>query len=95
MVNEIIPMIHKDQKAWREAADSWRLPYWDWALHSRVPKLCDEPTIYLNAPEGLPSKIDNPLYRFKMPSNQPMSELGVTTVTDDNLKIEACAWLSH
>ncbi|CAG7969261.1 unnamed protein product [Penicillium salamii] len=80
MVNEVIPLFPEDrQDAWREQAESWRLPFWDWARNGRVPDLAKYPTITVPKPEGGFTRIDNPLFQFRMPTDQPMRSEGVGT----------------
>ncbi|GLI81875.1 hypothetical protein PoHVEF18_010269 [Penicillium ochrochloron] len=82
MVNEVIPQFPAEQQAgWREQADSWRLPFWDWARkgRGRCPDLAKTPTINVPSPEGGFVRIDNPLFQFRMPTNQPMRSEGVGT----------------
>lgn len=48
IVNEVIPQFSVEQQAgWRKQADSWRLPFWDWARkgRGRCPDLAKTPTI--------------------------------------------------
>ncbi|KAJ5407672.1 hypothetical protein N7509_001555 [Penicillium cosmopolitanum] len=43
MIRDVIPQFPKEEEAgWRELADSWRLPFWDWARNGRVPDLANE-----------------------------------------------------
>ncbi|CAG7929405.1 unnamed protein product [Penicillium olsonii] len=80
MVNDIIPQFPEDrQDGWREQAESWRLPFWDWARNGRVPDLAKYPTTTVPKPEGGTVRIDNPLFQFRMPTDQPMRSEGVGT----------------
>lgn len=80
MVREIIPQFPKErQNSWLEQAESWRLPFWDWARNGRVPDLAKYPTITVPRPDGGQERIDNPLFQFRMPTNQPMRSEGVGT----------------
>lgn len=80
MVNEVIPQFPEDrQAAWREHAESWRLPFWDWARNGRVPDLAKYPTITVPRPQGGLVRIDNPLFQFRMPTDEPMRSEGVGT----------------
>ncbi|RYO97996.1 hypothetical protein DL763_002501 [Monosporascus cannonballus] len=54
----------KDASAYKAAGQTFRLPYWDWALDARVPPSCTRQNITVNAPEGSIT-IRNPLYSYK------------------------------
>ncbi|KAJ5175788.1 uncharacterized protein N7482_001665 [Penicillium canariense] len=78
MVKEIIPQFPQGQQAvWKEIADLWRLPFWDWAKGS-IPVLCKSPTVDVKHPSGI-QRIDNPLFQFRMPTNKRMRSEGVRT----------------
>ncbi|PGH30982.1 hypothetical protein GX50_06255 [[Emmonsia] crescens] len=83
MITEIIPKFPKDKQAeLKEAADSWRLPFWDWAINHRVPTLAKYPTTTIPTPNGKRERVENPLYQFKMSTNEPFSSEGVGQVFD-------------
>jgi len=67
------------RKSLLRAASTWRLPYWDWAKHPRMPwLLCREE---LNTRfNGMPRKIKNPLFKFRMPNGQKMGDFGVNVL---------------
>lgn len=54
------------------AADSWRLPFWDWATRTpnnssgtyMVPKIAYGTTIKVINPNGKPETPPNPVYKF-------------------------------
>ncbi|KAJ5173461.1 uncharacterized protein N7500_001392 [Penicillium coprophilum] len=80
MIREIIPQFSEaHQASWREQAESWRLPFWDWARNGRVPDLAKYPTITVPRPEGGSIRINNPLFQFRMPTDKPMRSEGVGT----------------
>ncbi|KAJ5784169.1 uncharacterized protein N7518_009846 [Penicillium psychrosexuale] len=80
MIKEVIPQfLEADQASWREQAESWRLPFWDWARNGRVPDLAKYPTITVPRPEGGSVRINNPLFQFHMPTDKPMRSEGVGT----------------
>lgn len=81
MINEIIPEYPESERASSyAAAESWRLPYWDWATNPKVPWLAAVPQLYVTPP-GLPKvKMDNPLYQFAMPNSKNMASEGVGDV---------------
>ncbi|EEH20603.2 hypothetical protein PABG_02834 [Paracoccidioides brasiliensis Pb03] len=83
MITDIIPAFPKDRQAQlKEAADSWRLPFWDWAVNHRVPTLAKYPTTTIPTPSGKRARVENPLYQFKMPTNEPFLSEGVGQVFD-------------
>lgn len=71
-----------EQAAWRQAADTWRLPYWDWAVSGKVPTLAYSPQVTVTMPPGQTVRIENPLYQFKMPNNKNMGSEQVGTITE-------------
>ncbi|KAL4785045.1 hypothetical protein BJX76DRAFT_367191 [Aspergillus varians] len=80
MTNEIIPSYpEKDRPALIAAADTWRLPYWDWAVNPKVPWLAAEPVLQVSL-AGKVETLQNPLYQFRMPDGKPMEEHGVGDV---------------
>ncbi|KAJ5200889.1 hypothetical protein N7449_005692 [Penicillium cf. viridicatum] len=80
MIKKIIPQFPEaHQASWREQAESWRLPFWDWARNGRVPDLAKYPTITVARPEGGSVRINNPLFQFRMPTDKPMRSEGVGT----------------
>ncbi|KAK7740873.1 hypothetical protein SLS62_010970 [Diatrype stigma] len=77
MVNEIIPEHPAYQAEYLEAAQTWRLPFWDWAKNPRVPRLVRRPTFTIRIGDDPPVTIDNPLHQFKMPNDKKMGAYGV------------------
>lgn len=84
MVGEIIPNFPESERAaWTAAASEWRLPFWDWGITSKVPKLCKYPTTVVPTSDGKSEeRIDNPLYQFKMPTGKPMGSEEVGNFLD-------------
>lgn len=83
MINELVPNFPEaDRPAWQEAAETWRLPYWDWARTNKVPKLAKYPTTLVPTFDGGFERIDNPLYQFKMPNLKTWDSEGVTNFKD-------------
>ncbi|KAF7156278.1 hypothetical protein CNMCM5623_009671 [Aspergillus felis] len=78
MKNDIIPTIPGSdsvKEAWKQAAEMWRLPYWDWAIPQvdygagkeklGVPKLVDDSEVWiLKLGEKEKEPVPNPLYKF-------------------------------
>lgn len=89
MVATIIPKFPVDQqKELKNAAQEWRLPFWDWASKKPiegaspdydVPQLVRLESVKIRGPKGW-NWVKNPLYVFKMPNNVPMSDGGVDLV---------------
>ena len=92
MVRDIVPKFPaNEQAAWKEAADTWRLPYWDWASNGSVPKLGLQPEITVTMPPGVSLRIDNPLYQFKMPNDKTMGSEGVVSIKgDEGVELAVC-----
>lgn len=57
-----------DRDRYSTAADTLRIPYWDWLISPSLPTVMTTPKIGVNAPEGFRS-IDNPLRRYNFPVN--------------------------
>ncbi|KAI4122475.1 MAG: hypothetical protein LQ338_005800 [Usnochroma carphineum] len=56
---------------YREAAWTFRIPYWDWSITPTMPPEVNQPTIFINAPNGTLNVV-NPLYNYTFhpqPSN--------------------------
>lgn len=83
MVVTIIPKFPVGQQnELKDAAQQWRLPFWDWASKKPVenappdydvPQLIRLESVKIRGPEGW-KWVKNPLYVFKMPGNVPMSD---------------------
>lgn len=54
----------QDAEKYREAADQWRLPYWDWATDPTVPPATTLQNITVNGPRGVKT-LENPLFQYK------------------------------
>lgn len=83
MVDTIIPKfpVHQ-QNELKDAAQKWRLPFWDWASKKPVedaspdydvPQLVRLESVKIRGAQGW-YWVKNPLYVFKMPGNVPMSD---------------------
>ncbi|ATY62979.1 Di-copper centre-containing [Cordyceps militaris] len=71
----------KQPGGWALAAKDWRLPYWDWAAETSLPEIAISEKIEVikswdGKQESRPEmeKIDNPMYRFRMPGLKPMGD---------------------
>lgn len=95
MVDEVIPELRLElrldqagENKFLNAAQKWRLPFWDWAKNPKMPALLCWPTVTIGL---LRKKIDNPLYKFKMPNGKTMGDYGVVTLKspeyDDALEV--------
>jgi hypothetical protein len=81
MVQDIIPEYPEHERAeLRAAADSWRLPYWDWARNPKIPSLAAARRFRIKIWDGNRVVIENPLYQFKMPNDKNMDSEGVYNV---------------
>lgn len=80
MINEIIPQYpEKYRPTLRAAADTWRLPYWDWAVNPKIPWLAEDPELQISL-FGELETLQNPLYQFRMPDGKAMENHGVGDV---------------
>ena len=84
-MKNLITTFPQDQQAnLNAAADSWRLPYWDWAakkndggsINFNVPNILKQPTIQVITPTG-PQTFNNPTYKFSTPNGQLFRDLGI------------------
>ena len=87
-----------EEAMWRNAANQWRLPYWDWAVPQPyindfgVPKVCTFEDVTISMPYGKSQTIANPLKKFSNPKKDanghpvPMgdSSMGVNAIPDDD-----------
>ncbi|KAI9895089.1 MAG: hypothetical protein M1814_000314 [Vezdaea aestivalis] len=48
---------------YQQAANDFRMPYWDWARNAQMPAQVNQPTISINTPTGQQT-ITNPLYSY-------------------------------
>ena len=91
MVKTVIPQFTPDvQDEMREAADTWRLPYWDAAALRGNPKALDVPLamteelVYIRGLVATPDHVPNPLWKFRMPKDgkkgDTMEDYGVTVI---------------
>ena len=84
MINQIVPQFSpSERKVWHDAADTWRLPFWDWAANPKVPNLAMSEEVTVTAPPGVTVRMENPLYKFRMPNDKTMGSEGVGTVKGD------------
>ena len=81
------------QASLKQAIDHWRLPYWDWALRNNeeterlsVPRLFRIPQIEIDGPRGR-TIIDNPLYRYRFPTNEDGKVDGISDIVEYNGEI--------
>jgi len=61
------------RKSWITAAETLRMPYWDWASNARMPDFLNTPSLTITTPSGVQS-VTNPLaaYKFQSPKNQDL-----------------------
>lgn len=97
-----------DQARLNSAADTWRLPFWDWAAKKpnpsgppslNVPQIVKLPNVEVYPPQGGKKTIPNPMYKFSMPNKTPMGQHGVDLefpVSDDfTVKFGDCVGTSR
>ena len=96
MMSEIVaPISDPSLKAkWTIAANTWRLPYWDWALPQSdtrkfgVPAVFNQSTIQITKPDGTKSSVDNPLYRFVNTIEQKPAAMGDSSMEPYNINFQ-------
>ncbi|KAK0718697.1 common central domain of tyrosinase-domain-containing protein [Apiosordaria backusii] len=99
MIKQVIPQLPADkQQEWKDAAATWRLPYWDWAQKKTregqdqplydVPLITKQPRIgVIDLKDGVTVfYIDNPMYKFTMPDNERMGCFGINDIQDTDSK---------
>ncbi|KAI5925049.1 tyrosinase [Camillea tinctor] len=81
MINEVIAEQPQSRRVkYLEAANTWRLPFWDWAKNPKMPGLLCCPRVTITLENEDPMIIDNPLYKFKVPTDKTMGAYGVGTL---------------
>ncbi|KAF2152857.1 Di-copper centre-containing protein [Myriangium duriaei CBS 260.36] len=69
------------------AANTLRVPYWDWSMTAEIPAIVNTPTVQVNTPTGQKT-IANPLYTYKFGpstlSQLPQGSLSTTVRRPDN-----------
>ena len=91
---EIVTSWELDQKQkdiWCNAANTFRLPYWDWANPKRVgiPEICNLDNIEVAMPSDGLQKIANPLWGFRNPkldSSGKNVAMGDSSMKDNAIK---------
>ncbi|KAL6912417.1 hypothetical protein FSST1_010177 [Fusarium sambucinum] len=80
MDSEIVPQVTGSQKAqWQEAANSWRLPYWDWAADPSVPAVVRGESVSIVEFDGkTTTTTPNPLYQFSTGAISTFQKTGST-----------------
>ena len=58
--------------AWANAAQTWRLPFWDWDAHPDMPLIATSPTAEIDTPDGGKFQDNNPMYKFIIPNKEPI-----------------------
>ena len=71
----------KERDIWLDAANRFRLPYWDWARTKAIPSICRDAEIEVLMPGNRPQlKITNPLTKFRNPK---LDRQGMTVAMGD------------
>ncbi|CZT01674.1 related to monophenol monooxygenase precursor (tyrosinase precursor) [Rhynchosporium agropyri] len=76
------------QASYQNAANNFRIPYWDWASTPTMPAVLNQPTVTITTGAGL-KNVRNPLYRY----NFHTFPLNATYFPTDSRK-EGDAWLA-
>jgi tyrosinase len=98
MTQEIIPN-QFDQSLSQElhsAADTWRLPYWDWAMQKpdwknkangrrgpNVPQVITLPKVPVRGRTGGMVIVDNPMWKFALQNGDTMGQHGIPDVVEN------------
>lgn len=102
MIREIIPTFPESDRAdLIEAANNFRLPFWDWACKKPgengeynydVPKLVRIHEVEIRVPGGT-SKIKNPFWQFSMPDGMSMGDpqLRANAITREPVRFATCS----
>ncbi len=86
----------EDQAAMIQAAETWRLPFWDWAMKKpdwhfpddrtkdgpNVPFIITVPTVDVKTKTGS-ATVDNPMWKFKVPDDPVRKTFGDFGITRD------------
>lgn len=86
----------EDQPAMIKAAETWRFPFWDWAMRKpdwhfpddrrrdgpNVPFIITVPTVEVMTKTGV-ATVDNPMWRFKLPEDPTRKTFGEFGITRD------------
>lgn len=76
---------------WTQAAETLRIPYWDWAEDATVPAFAGQEEIEVETPDGT-ENIDNPLYDYKFPQSAVDGDFGQIIAGDrDKTRIIRCS----
>ncbi|SPO05045.1 uncharacterized protein DNG_07730 [Cephalotrichum gorgonifer] len=62
--------------AYKAAAETLRLPFWDWAEDATVPAFAGTPQIQVTGKDGRPQTIANPLYSYTFPQEAVQGKFG-------------------
>jgi len=75
---------------YQRAAESLRVPYWDWAENSSLPPSVGQPEIRVETPKGQQT-IRNPLYSYNFPQEAVSGKYGSITGDRDRTKTVRCS----
>ncbi|PKS11555.1 hypothetical protein jhhlp_003320 [Lomentospora prolificans] len=79
-----------ERSKYRSAAESLRIPYWDWAEDATIPPAVGQPEIQVDTPEGQKT-IRNPLYSYNFPEEAVRGDYGSITGTRDRRQTKRCS----
>lgn len=105
MLEEVIPKLPESYRdKWIGAANTWRLPYWDWAQKKTrdgkdkpiydVPLIAKGPRVEVVdlATPATTTYIDNPMFKFTMPKSKAMGPYGINDI--DGVPVCRCVYPS-
>ncbi|KAK6507698.1 hypothetical protein TWF481_006121 [Arthrobotrys musiformis] len=78
MVDEIIEkdnnILPEQKDEYREAARTWRLPYWDYALNPKMANIAADQDVHIEFPNGEVHPVRNPMWQYKFDKEKTMGD---------------------
>jgi hypothetical protein len=75
---------------YQSAANTLRLPYWDWALSANLPPVVTSPTVQVRTPgNGTMETITNPLFDYDYPTAMESGQFGAYDGGDRTFRCDA------
>ncbi|RDL38192.1 uncharacterized protein BP5553_05625 [Venustampulla echinocandica] len=72
-----------NSQIYQDAADNFRIPFWDWAAIPSIPDVVAAPTVNINTPSG-PKDVTNPLYQYSF-QQFPLNDTWFPSDQDEKL----------